>query len=438
MLGILDFLFHNHQNFSMLRVENLITTSFSIIVDLIQLDEMEILDGKLIKILNKVLSIESGLLKSHFKEMQKTESAFLRAESSFLKTKSPQSPKFSQFFKPSERYSSPTLQKSPKNKNIAKSNENSKKFMKMLGFIKFLMDPLLIFLKYRETCVIKEQKLSFQDNIFKEKSIFSHEKHSLIYKKYCFLQKKPLENLLFFEEKLLLYCKKQVFRWQNLQKMKEISKKIEKIHTFLYKIDQEMIICSICGKQIPCKFLKDHSNLCKESDELKEKLKNLFVPLMNCDILWLDQNIRKSKNMIPILKQQIDKLTEEKEQGSYHIIQQIRPLKPLKIMNTCPTFNKKQGFMQKKSNLMMVTDDTEDNVVSVMDIQQTLKRFKAFKKKRELSELVKVKELLEIGKNCCKILFKLNENIRNFRSFFIIVDFLEKIRVLNRTGDHIL
>ena len=421
LLGILDFLFHNHQNFSMLHVENLITAAFSIIIDLILIDEMEILDGKLNKILNKVLSIESGLLKSHFKEMQRTESAFLRVDSNFMKSKSPQSqsPKFSQFFKPSEQFSSPTLQKSPTNKKKEKNNEISKKFMKMLGFIKYLMDPLLIFLKYRESGAIKEENLNFKENLSKRKSSFSHEKNSLIYKKYSFLQKNPLENPFFFEEKLLFYCKKQISLWQNLQRMQKISQEVEKIHGILHKIDQELIFCSICGKQIPCKFLKDHSPLCKESDELKEKLKNLFASLKNCDLLWLDQNIRKSKNMIPILKQQISRLTGD-EQVSMKIIPP-KPMKPLKGMNTCPSFNKKQGFgqknMQKNNNLMMMKDDSEENVVSVMEIQQTLKRFKAFKKKRELTELVKVIEVLEIAKNCCKILFKLNENIRNHRSF---------------------
>jgi hypothetical protein len=100
-------------------------------------------------------------------------------------------------------------------------------------------------------------------------------------------------------------------------------------------------------------------------------------------------------------------------------------------MNTCPTFNKKVEIM--KNNIMIMGHD--ENKVDIEDIQETFRKFKAVRKSRDLNEIIREKEVLELGWIYLKTLFKLNENIRNYRSKWVEIHL---VHVFFRNGNHFL
>ena len=466
LLSILNFLFYNHQEFLSINIPNLISTLLNIITDLTNIEEIEILEGRLFRILTSLLSIETSLINSYFREIP-------RAESAIIKLKSPSSPKHSQFFKSFDpTQSSPLSQMksgsgSPILKYLPRNTKIPKKFLRMITCIKYSMLPLIIFVKYRENAYGKpfshiDRIRSFSGDSHghfiltkggdyrRKKSSFSNENYTDIYtkksnliKKIHILNEKPEISMSTFNENLIIYSKKQVEKWQNIRKMQEINSEVKHMKKLLMTIDQELMVCSICGKHISGRFLKEHSHLCKESDELNEKLKTQLNLLRNNDILWIDQMMRKSKNLIPIIKQQINKLNNtsismkepEISHPSFNNFL-MKPPKPIqKILKTCPVmihkpFSKNVLFNQANNGINTlilggynnnnIESNENENIVSVSEIHDTFKKFKLLKKKRELNDHIKIKELLEPAKSSLKILYKLNENLRNYRSLLII------------------
>ena len=230
-------------------------------------------------------------------------------------------------------------------------------------------------------------------------------------------------SLSTISERLVIFSRRQTKKWINLKKLKETQNKITSIKQTLISMEMESVVCSICGTKIQAKYLKDHSNLCKENDELKERLKHTLSSFRNTEIIWLEQSIRKSKNQIPILQQQIERLNNRSKVSETHITMQesigfLKPPKIKKMLNTCPTPIKKggMGFGEFKKNAFMMMPMEEEKKVDLEDIQETLKKFRAVKKNRELQMVLREKDILEAERNNLKTLFKLHENIRNYRS----------------------
>lgn len=448
LLSLIDYLFHNHSNFLSLDVPNLLTTVLHLLLDLILMDLMDVLDGKLDKILMRIHNVESSLIHSTSKEITHTESAF-------IKGKTPMSPKHSQFFK-QENFS--PLNRSPRSPNEHSANSGSgspniqrkqlrnrndpivKKVLRLLMTMRYLMIPMILFIKLRENGLdlpsnsnqgIRKYSGSLllinTGRKSKKKSTFSQEKTSYVLKRMNFLkeEEKQIEgaSLSTISERLDIFSRKQTKKWINLKKLKETRNKITSIKQMLLSMEMESVVCSICGTKIQATYLKEHSNLCKANDDLKEKLKHTLSSFRNTEIIWLEQSIRKSKNQIPILQQQIERLNNRSKVSETHITMQesigfLKPPKIKKALNTCPTPIKKggMGFGEFKNNRLMMMPMEEEKKVDLDDIQETLKKFKAVKKNRELQMVLREKDILEAERNNLKTLFKLNENIRNYRS----------------------
>lgn len=277
----------------------------------------------------------------------------------------------------------------------------------------------------------------------KRKSTFSQEKTNSVLKRMNFLQEeeKQIEGVSIstITERLVIFSRKQTKKWITLKKLKETQKKIISIKQTLISMEMESVVCSICGTKIQAKYLKEHSNLCKANDDLKERLKHSLNAFRNTEIIWLEQSIRKSKNQIPILQQQIERLNNRSKVSETNITMQesigfLRPPQMKKNMNTCPTPYKKGGGLGLggfKNNALMMMQMEEEKKVDLDDIQETLKKFKAVKKSRELQMVLREKDILEAEKSNLKTLFKLNENIRNYRSLLVFL--LRKFNFLFRT-----
>lgn len=422
LVSLIDYFFQIHELLLSINFTNLISKIFSIIIDLIMMNEFEIIEGKLENTFFRVSTIEEHL---QINVSPKLESALIKG--------SPNSPKYSLFFKRSESPQN-SLMKINSNSALTRPNFNKnpkKKVRNLLAQLKYSMIPLLLLVQYRENYLDDdlEKKRHYEDSekfqIFKDKtnSFYNQKKNSII-KKRDFVNKKKEEKEegkddydIKNSKNLLSYCKKIITKWKKIAKMQEIKKEINVIREVLEKLENDMIVCNICRKMIPSKLFKDHSKLCNENDEMREELTRLLTSLKNEDFHWLDHTLRKVKNMIPNLKQQIAKLNENIEDPEIYVNQTIKPSLTRKPLISCPLFNPNFGPMIRKSvnpsqNIIIGYRDTVD----VKNVKQSVKKFKALKKNRELKEMMKLKEMLEVGKEWQKTLFRINENIRHYRS----------------------
>lgn len=174
---------------------------------------------------------------------------------------------------------------------------------------------------------------------------------------------------------------------------------------------------------------KDHSYLCKESDVINSKLKNELNSLKNNELIGIDQTLRKTKNMISLLKTKIEK--NFPNESSINLVEESGPIvtRSSKFLSSCPVFHKPNHNLGKFL-ILKENEEQEDKIISRhLEIQEnltfnnkkkrindTVNKFELFKKKREINKLMKTKELIESYKNYVKILFKLQQDIKNFRS----------------------
>ena len=248
-------------------------TLTSLLIDLFLLETIEILDEKFEKLFRILLN----------------EEAFLRGTTPFL-TK-----KMSNF---SKKLPSPLLIEN----NNKKDKGNRRKVMKFIAKIKFAMIPMLVFVTMRQS---SKEKVKTEENLEKirtkgkRKSMFSHdtsfdffEKKAICIKKMRLLE----ENSMFFPKNLKEFCEKQLINWCELRKMQKKQEEIENLKIIIEKNDQKSFICSICGKLITGKQLKEHSQLCEKRDQVKDKLKEQLNSLQKNEMNWIEQMIRRSRN----------------------------------------------------------------------------------------------------------------------------------------------
>ena len=401
---------------------------------------IEIIEGKFNKVFKRIIYLQEILVKTYLKELQKT-------DLNTFKIKSIHSPKLSQFFKyPSSPNSikSGSGSLSPCFKAVQRKCDAPKMLMKLILRIKYLMMPIIMFLSFRDHSheLEKNKKLTIltERRTLKKKSTFCHQnvllflERSLFLKRYKFLKETPL----FLEGNLIYFCQKQLKKWSDIKKNSDLHLELDALKKKLEHLEQKLLVCSICGKQITGKSLKEHSQLCQKSDELNIKLKSQLTLLKNYDLIWLDHHIRKSKNLIPIIKQQLKRLiqTTKSFANQFKIIATKKIIKLKNLSKTCPIYcnknihyknNSIKGEMKNTlnkscNNLIMISTYKDDHIVknkvniSKSDVQETLRKFKSFRKNRELNENIKIRKTLETGRNLLKILFRLYNNITNYRS----------------------
>jgi len=396
-------------------------TLISLLIDLFLLETIEILDEKFEKFFKILMNQE----------------AFIREKMPFLTIK-----KQSNFAKITPIFIE------NKKKYDKKTGIYKEKVLKYIAKIKFAMIPMLLFVTLRKNSKEKP-KIVEKCTKIKRKSVFSHdnsfdffEKKALIIKEIRLLE----ENSTFSPKNLKEFCENQLINWSELFKMQQKHQEIENLKLIIEKMGQKSLICSICGKQITGKQLKEHSSLCEKRDLIKEKLKEQLNFLQKNQMNWIEQMIRRSKNSITIIKKQVIKLQRkicEKNEGKIVKKPEIfneknEGKKPEIFKENNSGFSVKFGDKRGKSqpNLLKHHEFTENRLQTMLDedflakqkenpkkthflneIQETMNKFKVFLKRRELNKHLRMQKALEKGKNLIKILFRLNTQIQNYRSF---------------------